>query len=374
MTHILQCLDVCCFGPLKHWIKILSHHWHGRPENAPKKLDQYSMMKHCAYDAIQKVFTNPEVVRSGFRKTGIYPWNKIQPDIRKLSAGRIFKNDYVSEKVFSSDEAVSALPAPTDAANAPIDDGNAPIDADTAPPTPNDDANALVHPVLIPAPVVPTNLLADDVFGHPGSDCAPQNLGLADYAEDTALAPSPTVAVPSAAAATVSAEALSRECSASSTATVSATLDAVEALVAEQKQLTHEDKQDALARFQLLMDKPRIKLFEDLYAQNIKDVANTQYQTWLMLKMQSVGTEEEAFERVLSSRLAKNVPKKKSTRKSDLPTGDDRYNPLSDAYYGYFGRVEARKGKRKVTETSPPPLVTGEPVKKVRKVKKAAGK
>ena len=94
-------------------------------------------------------------------------------------------------------------------------------------------------------------------------------------------------------------------------------MDAVEALVAEQKQLTHEDKQDALARFQLLMDKPRIKLFEDLYAQNIKDVANTQYQTWLMLKMQSVGTKEEAFERVLSSRLAKNVPKKKSTRKSD---------------------------------------------------------
>ena len=55
--------------------------------------------------------------------------------------------------------------------------------------------------------------------------------------------------------------------------------------------------------------------------------------------------------------------------KSDLPTGDDRYYPLSNAYYGYFRRVDTRKGKRKVKETSSPPLVTGEPVKKVGKVK-----
>ena len=53
--------------------------------------------------------------------------------------------------------------------------------------------------------------------------------------------------------------------------------------------------------------------------------------------------------------------------KSDLPT---------KAYYGYVGRVDARKGKTKVTETetSPSTLETGEPVKKVWKVNKAAGK
>ena len=50
---------------------------------------------------------------------------------------------------------------------------------------------------------------------------------------------------------------------------------------------------------------------------------------------------------------------------------DNRYNPLSIAYYGFFGRVDARKGKRKVKETSSPPLVTGEPVMKVGKVKTA---
>ena len=60
--------------------------------------------------------------------------------------------------------------------------------------------------------------------------------------------------------------------------------------------------------------------------------------------------------------------------KSDLPTGDNRYNPLSNAYYGYFVCVDARKGKRKVKETSSPPLVIGEPVKKVGKVKKTAGR
>ena len=60
--------------------------------------------------------------------------------------------------------------------------------------------------------------------------------------------------------------------------------------------------------------------------------------------------------------------------KSDLPTGDNQYNPLSNAYYGYFRRVNTRKGKRKVKETSSPPLVTKEPVKKVGKVKKTLGK
>ena len=56
--------------------------------------------------------------------------------------------------------------------------------------------------------------------------------------------------------------------------------------------------------------------------------------------------------------------------KSDLPTGDNQYNPLSNAYYGYFGRVDARKGKSQ----RPLPLLIGEPVKKVGNVNKAAGK
>ena len=128
-----------------------------------------------------------------------------------------------------------------------------------------------------------------------------------------------------------------------------------------------------MARFQLLLDKPRIKMFEDLYAQNVRYVDNLEYQIWRNLKVQSVGTEEEAFERVLSSKIAKDVPKKKTNRKDDKPDGDERYNPLSKGYYDYFGRVEARKGKRKITLTSPPPLVAAEPAKKVRKVKKTGG-
>ena len=215
----------------------------------------------------------------------------------------------------------------------------------------------------------------DDVAG---SDCTPLNLGIVDYAEGGA----PSSALPSQDAA-VSTEAISRECSASSTATLPlpsfstavppSLTDAVIALVEEQKQLTHEDKVDMLARFQLLLDKPKIKLFEELYTQNIRDVANLEYQTWLNLKIQSVGTEVEAFERVLSSRMAKNVPKKKTTRKNDKPDGDERNNPLSQGYYDYFGRVEARKSKRKITPTSPPALIAGEPVKKARKTKTSVG-
>ena len=64
-----------------------------------------------------------------------------------------------------------------------------------------------------------------------------------------------------------------------------------------------------------------------------------------------------------------------STRKSDfdLTNRDDHYDPLSDACDDYFGRVEPRKRNRNVTEASSPPLVAGEALERVRKVKKAAG-
>ena len=132
MTHVLQCLDVCCFGTLKREIQILSHHWHGRPENAAKKLDKYSMMKHCAYEAIQKVFSNPEVVKSGFRKTGIFPWDKNQPDVRKLNAGSIYRHEFVQE---ASTDAPTAT-APSTAATTVAASLDPALPASALPPVP----------------------------------------------------------------------------------------------------------------------------------------------------------------------------------------------------------------------------------------------
>ena len=40
------------------------------------------------------------------------------------------------------------------------------------------------------------------------------------------------------------------------------------------------------------------------------DIPHAEYQAWLVLKQQAVGTVEEAIDRVLSSRIPKNVAKK----------------------------------------------------------------
>ena len=106
-------------------------------------------------------------------------------------------------------------------------------------------------------------------------------------------------------------------------------------------------------------------MFEDLL-----HCPNTEFQAWLLLKQQAVGIEAEALECVLSSRKPKQVPKKKTTRKLDLPEGGDRYDPMSKGYEEYFARTEARKNKRKVTAPDPPPGVNPVPKSKVRKVKK----
>ena len=41
------------------------------------------------------------------------------------------------------------------------------------------------------------------------------------------------------------------------------------------------------------------------------DVPHAMFQSWLILKKQAVGTEQEALDRVLSSRIPRNIPKKR---------------------------------------------------------------
>ena len=97
MTHVLQALDQT-FGAVKKNMQRRIHHWHG--ENPGKRLDQYTLMKLVAYQAFEETYSNKEIVKKAFKKTGIYPWNKIQPDVRKLAAGSIYKRTFVHEEYF----------------------------------------------------------------------------------------------------------------------------------------------------------------------------------------------------------------------------------------------------------------------------------
>ena len=80
MTQVSQPLDVSTFSPLEKRIQLLSHCLHSDPTNAGRKLDQYSMMKIVVYEAVQQVFSKRETVISGFRRTGLVPWRKLDPE------------------------------------------------------------------------------------------------------------------------------------------------------------------------------------------------------------------------------------------------------------------------------------------------------
>ena len=68
------------FSPLEKRIQLLSHRWHSDPTKAGIKLDQYSMMKIVVYEAVQQVFSKRETVISGFRRTGLVPCRKLDPE------------------------------------------------------------------------------------------------------------------------------------------------------------------------------------------------------------------------------------------------------------------------------------------------------
>ena len=103
-------------------------------------------------------------------------------------------------------------------------------------------------------------------------------------------------------------------------------------------------------------------------------LSSYRFLSWPILKLQAVGTEEEALERILSSRIPQNVPKKKTTRKQDMPVGAPRYGPQTPEFYACMVRKEerAKKGKRKVSSTttnaddagSHPPLTSKPPAAK----------
>ena len=95
---------------------------------------------------------------------------------------------------------------------------------------------------------------------------------------------------------------------------------------------TSEEMEEHLARFEVVLDKQLVKKFQDLFSNKILDVNEPLYQAWLHLKFAALGSEHEAFDKVLASKAPKNIPKQKRKRNDHLPKGAARHNPLSKEF------------------------------------------
>uniref|UniRef100_A0A2S2Q4Q0 DDE-1 domain-containing protein n=1 Tax=Sipha flava TaxID=143950 RepID=A0A2S2Q4Q0_9HEMI len=87
-THILQPLDVAVFGPLKsRWKKIVKQ-WRIEKEKEISKIDVPTALSQIIYD--KEMTSN---IKSGFRTTGIYPYNSDNVDYFKIILRAVSDHD-----------------------------------------------------------------------------------------------------------------------------------------------------------------------------------------------------------------------------------------------------------------------------------------
>ena len=93
-THVTQPLDLSFFGPFKKVIQRYAATWqHSHPGDS---LTKYTLVSHAAYPAMEKCFQNSRsTVVSGWRKSGLFPWQPNNVDFQKLIPSKIYANDEV---------------------------------------------------------------------------------------------------------------------------------------------------------------------------------------------------------------------------------------------------------------------------------------
>ena len=92
------------------------------------------------------------------------------------------------------------------------------------------------------------------------------------------------------------------------------------------------------------MKKAQVKEFEEmLLKKEFLSVKDPLYRAWLNLKFAASGTETEAIDRLVASKVAKNVPKRKNERKEVQPSGPSRHDPISPEWVTILTKQQAKK-------------------------------
>ena len=91
-THILQPLDLTFFRSLKQEMKRLTWLWQTNPQNAGQSMNKYSVVT-LLRQATENCLHKETLVPSGFRVSGLVPWNPDAPNFDKLRPSDIFAHD-----------------------------------------------------------------------------------------------------------------------------------------------------------------------------------------------------------------------------------------------------------------------------------------
>ena len=98
-SHILQPLDVSCYGPFQ---RIFNNECHKLMRQTEATLTRYNVCEVAC--RVYSKALSPENAQSAFRRTGIYPLNKESIPAESLIPAEVYKDDHGNADVLASDE------------------------------------------------------------------------------------------------------------------------------------------------------------------------------------------------------------------------------------------------------------------------------
>ena len=305
-THVLQPLDQV-FGPVKQRIKILSHNWHGNTENinAGRTLDQYTKMSAVAYKAFEDTFKNPEVIKQAWRKTGFIPFEKRNIDMEKLNPSKM----YVSSLNTDGNNGNNNNNSSNNDTNMQHNNHNNSMQHNT-----NIQQNNTIMQQNNTIEHTNHNIMQSNNMQHNNhQNSMTQNNNnmhnnhnnMLNNLDNNIQQNNNDFNIHNNIQHNNSSEAMSR-------------------VMAIHQKLTQKEKSQRLAMHEI-MHRDQVPLFEALFQSQEYEVPSLDYQIWLLLKRQALGTEIEAISRVCQAQIPQGIQKSKRKRACNLPPGADRY-------------------------------------------------
>ena len=115
-------------------------------------------------------------------------------------------------------------------------------------------------------------------------------------------------------------------------------------------QFSLAERATQLTKYEVLLLTPEQVLeFNKHFADRNLNICEPLFQAWLTLKNASLPSESQALQDVIAGHTASNIPKKKTTRKQNLPKGPARYNINSPEWENILNE-QANKNSKKSSD------------------------
>ena len=407
MTHLTQPLDLVYFADLKKTMKSKAWAWQTDPKNTGQFLNKYSVVG-LLREATEVCLAKPGLVESGFRRAGLYPWDRSAPDVSKLMPGTVFNTGQVEQSANSTPTDSTFTPinfTPTDSTPTPpsVSKDSSPSEFDTSleldflPSASQNNANQICS---TPNNTLPESVLeiiinqesssssqiscmeetpSDSTFsdvtpsiinaGFPlpkTFNCGSCNRNILERfrsihlsnclpAEDpNQIAPGSDVDISPGSSNDSDKE--------NSPTLTSSKLSSVPIY-------SHEERVTMLTKFEvLLLTQQQIAEFNSQYSSRSLVHEEPLFSAWLTLKLATIPTEKEALDKVLRSHEATNVPKKKTNRKRNVPSGPTRFDPISQDWVDILEETSKASEAKKKKSSEKASAKTAQKEKKSKKV------